>query len=1733
MPLGTGESGLVLPDTLTAAVKLGAEEISVTDSVYGSDGTDEGITEIPVPVTWTSQPEYDGNIAGVYTFTAEIPDFALTAAPPIITVTVYEGEAKGIITAFEELEEDVRWQNTWEPMLPEKVKGIVEGRAMDISVTWEADHEYNADSPEPGLYVFTAEIGGDYTLADGVEVLRIAVYIPETTGSATENDHLVITTANQLAEIADLVNRGRLESFIFNDSSATVYLELENDIDLSADGTGNDWTPIGTEDNPFKGNFDGNNKSINGLKINSSGKDYLGLFGYINGGSVKNIAVTNVDIYGKDYVGAVAGYVNNSAIESCYSTGSITGQGYVGGIAGSVVNGSMVQDCAALNSLVSGTSQVGRVVGFNNGGTLSGNIAFAGMDVLLGGSPKTPASDTEGIDGLTITAAEIKSDGTIGGLFTSTGGWSTQNGKLPGLFSNTVEMSAYTEDETDPYFAGEGTAASPFLIATAEQLAKLAELVNAGDSKYNSAHYEMIADIDLSIYDDSNTSFNGGKGWIPIGGQFSSFYGTFDGGQNIVTGLYINNTSLSNTGLFGFIYEGNVRNIGLVDVRVNGNSSVGGVAGYVGNGGVRNCYVTGSVSGSSFDVGGVVGYLNKGTVQNCYVTADVSGGDNAWSGVSYTGGIIGRVTNGSTVQGCYSTGSVEGSKLNVGGIAGYFDNKSKVEDCAALNYKVSGSGNFARVVGNSSGSLSNNVGFVGILDKSGNPLYEGNDPDGRDGTGISAEDLQLYTNLPAAFYDGDNNPWSCADGSLPGLFGKTVPMPAHITNKLTNYFIGSGSQEAPYIIVNAAQLANLAELVNAGTSPYADENIYYRLENDIDLSDYGKSFRDGKGWMPFGNDLKPFKGSFDGNSKTISGLYINDDTLSCAGLFGYINGGSVQNLGLADVNINGSDNVGSLAGNLGGTAQYCYAIGDVNGNNYVGGLVGLNSGTVQYCYVSGNVKGNNEYVGGLVGYLDSGAKTENSCTTGTVSGCDWVGGVAGYVTGILQYCYSVAVVNGSTLVGGIAGYVESSGKVEKCIAINPSAGNNGVSTIGRIVGENVGSLVSNYSFSGMKVNGQTISSGVSGDINGEDISIGQIYDMAFWKDSAGWSDSIWCFQNGELPVLVNLSGQFKRNIAGAAVEVTGDLTYTGSRVEPTVEVIFVGIPLIEGIDYDGVTFSNNTNTGTAKVEVTGKGNFTGTISKEFTIAKADPPADVQRTIEVSEKYQHNYEVKLTELLPGVTGTLGTVEFYPAIDENNEGLLGTLNYSSGDTLILPVNAVSGVGKTAKVKVKVESTNYDDFNIVLTVKTIAKQEVNISSEEDDSSGGRIIASPKTPKTIINISGNVVVTEATAEATIDSRGKATAAFSQAQVNDAIDKAMKEAEKLGEGTKSNVVLKVEAPANVTTVQTSIPKEAVIKASKSGISSLTISTPIGDITFDSNALSTISKEAAGDIKSTISRVETSSLSPEAQRIIGGRPVFDITVTCGDKEISRFEGEVTVSVPYTPKEGEDINAIVIYHINASGELEAVSNCVYDPATGMVTFSTGHLSMYGVSYNKIRFKDVAESAWYSKAVTFISAREIATGTGGGNFSPEAKLTRGQFMVMLMKACGIAPDPDAKDNFADAGNTYYTGYLAAAKRLDISKGVGNNMFEPEKYITNQEMVTMLYNGLKTTGRLPEVTAGKPLSGFADAGSIAPWAYEAMKAMAESGIIGGNGGKLNPTGTTTRGEMAQVLYDLLSNR
>jgi len=158
-----------------------------------------------------------------------------------------------------------------------------------------------------------------------------------------------------------------------------------------------------------------------------------------------------------------------------------------------------------------------------------------------------------------------------------------------------------------------------------------------------------------------------GKGFEPIGDDENGFNGTFDGNGYQIKDLYINRSDTEQVGLFSNVTEsGIVRNVGLLDVDMNGAYHVGSVVG-TNSGTLENLFATGNVSGES-KIGGLVG-TNNGTLTNSYAMVEVTG-------QSRVGGLVGEVIEG-TVSASYSTGTVSGED-GVGGLVGW--NNGSVEN---------------------------------------------------------------------------------------------------------------------------------------------------------------------------------------------------------------------------------------------------------------------------------------------------------------------------------------------------------------------------------------------------------------------------------------------------------------------------------------------------------------------------------------------------------------------------------------------------------------------------------------------------------------------------------------------------------------------------------------------------------------------------------------------------------------------------------------------------------------------------------------------------------------------------------------------------------------------------------------------------------------------------------------------------------------------------------------------
>ncbi len=618
------------------------------------------------------------------------------------------------------------------------------------------------------------------------------------------------------------------------------------------------------------------------------------------------------------------------------------------------------------------------------------------------------------------------------------------------------------------------------------------------------------------------------------------------------------------------------------------------------------------------------------------------------------------------------------------------------------------------------------------------------------------------------------------------------------------------------------------------------------------------------------------------------------------------------------------------------------------------------------------------------------------------------------------------------------------------------------------------------------------------------------------------------------------------------ISAAGELPLTVEAGDRTVLLSWPVVP--EAVTYNVYGGPGNTYLGTggpvtASVYGYQAGGLTNGVSYTFYITAVDEVDRILQSARIDatprtvpgqptgvKAVAGNGSATITFTAPADNGG-SPIETYIAVSSPG----GKTAESTGSPIVF-TGLANGVDYTFTVRAYNAAGAGPESEVSNTVTPVAPSEEGGGSsgggtDEEGSSGtsgngGAGAGSPQEPVTV-DVQEGIATVTMTIKAAAGTNGGVIASVTAGQINDVINRALEAAKAQGIGVKAAIVIRIEAGEGAADIETRIPQAAMEQAASSGLASLTFSTSILSAAFDTETLMTIAKETTGDVSFHLSKGDSSGMSPAAQRLVGDRPVFDLAVTGGDRTISQFGGGVTISVPYTPKAGEDTDAVVIYYLSGAGGPAVVAESRYIPGTGTVRFRTNHFSVYGVGYNPVSFADVTGQAWYGKAVGFIAAREITSGTGDGLFSPDAVLTRGSFLVMAMRAYGITPANPSSDNFSDAGNTYYTGYLAAAKQLGIAQGVDSGRFDPEREITRQEMFTLLKNVLGTVHRLPDgkVGSGETLSGFADHGEIEPWAKEAVALMAENGLIRGSGGRLRPADPATRAEMAQLLYNLLA--
>ncbi|MDD3148945.1 MAG: InlB B-repeat-containing protein, partial [Candidatus Riflebacteria bacterium] len=234
-----------------------------------------------------------------------------------------------------------------------------------------------------------------------------------------------------------------------------------------------------------------------------------------------------------------------------------------------------------------------------------------------------------------------------------------------------ADVSLYAQWQE--FAGGDGSSASPYLVANPEQLNRV--------RNHPEASFRQISDIDLS-----NSIYNTGNGWVPIGSSTIAwpslkFKGTYDGDGKKIANLFIKSEGEEYVGLFGSVDGAVIKNLTIETADVTGKNSVGILAGSVSNGKISNCHSSGRVKCVSARSGGLLGYGMSVIIEDSSSSATVSG-------LTFQGGLIGDVSTSltlSSITNCNTSGSVIGS-YTVGGLVGNIDGKSSLSATVVNSY---------------------------------------------------------------------------------------------------------------------------------------------------------------------------------------------------------------------------------------------------------------------------------------------------------------------------------------------------------------------------------------------------------------------------------------------------------------------------------------------------------------------------------------------------------------------------------------------------------------------------------------------------------------------------------------------------------------------------------------------------------------------------------------------------------------------------------------------------------------------------------------------------------------------------------------------------------------------------------------------------------------------------------------------------------------------------------------
>ena len=178
-----------------------------------------------------------------------------------------------------------------------------------------------------------------------------------------------------------------------------------------------------------------------------------------------------------------------------------------------------------------------------------------------------------------------------------------------------------------------------------------------------------------------------------------------------------------------------------------------------------------------------------------------------------------------------------------------------------------------------------------------------------------------------------------------------------------------------------------------------------------------------------------------------------------------------------------------------------------------------------------------------------------------------------------------------------------------------------------------------------------------------------------------------------------------------------------------------------------------------------------------------------------------------------------------------------------------------------------------------------------------------------------------------------------------------------------------------------------------------------------------------------------------------------------------------------------------------------------------------------------FKDVPKDAWYATAVNYLGQMNIVQGDGIGNARPFDKLTRAEFIKMVVATFEIDSSSTEEMNFKDVVNDkWYYESMQVAWRAGIIKGFGDSTVKPNQAITRQDMMVILHRALLYKSITFPTVDGPKLSDIKDASMVSAFAVSALNDLIRYEIVKGSSGKLRPLDIALRAEGQVILYRAL---